>query len=135
MSALHPNPVVIDRLAERVAELLEPRLVQLLSERLEHRETESEPGHEPGLIGVADLARHLGRSPDWVRAHAEDLGVVRFGDGTGKPRLWFDIATVDERIRQMQGASSPIGTTPAPARRNGGHARTTTPLLEIRGQR
>ncbi len=134
MSAQRPNPAAIDALAQRVVEMLEPRLLEALA-RLEDPHAHDDRDHDPGLLGVTEIARRLGRSPDWVRGHAEELGVLRFGSGTGKPRLYFDPEAVAERMRAMQGAPVPIGTTPAPARRNGGHARTTAPLLEIRGQR
>src|SRR4051812_34634290 len=43
----------------------------------------------PELVPAGELGRRLGRSPAWVRANAERLGVVRLGDGP-RPRLMFD---------------------------------------------
>ncbi len=140
MSAQRPNPAAIDLIAQRVVEMLEPRLIEALGNVLPNqRPDDQHADQEVGLVGVAELARRLGRSPDWVRDHADELGVIRFGNGTGKPRLWFDPEAVAERMRQMQGG--PVdrvqpagrGDTPPLAKRNG--ARTTVPLLEIRGQR
>lgn len=137
MSAQRPNPAAVDLIAQRVVEMLEPRLIEALATAVAtggHGDQHAD--QEVGLVGVAELARRLGRSPDWVRDHADELAVIRFGNGTGKPRLWFDPEAVAERMRQMQGG--PVGRDQLPPRKltpnSGGHARTATPLLEIRGQ-
>ncbi len=132
MSAQRPNPAAVDLIAQRVVEMLEPRLL----EALEHLEdSRGHDDHDGRLVGPAEIARQLGRSPEWVRDHSEDLGVIRFGNG-GKPRLWFDPDVVRERLRErgMNGdtpqPSDPRVTEPARRRR---HTRTSAPLLEIKG--
>jgi hypothetical protein len=145
MSAQRPNPAAIDLIAQRVVEMLEPRLIEALSTAVDNQRhgvsgIPDNDDQDVGLVGVAELARRLGRSPDWVRDHADELGVIRFGNGTGKPRLWFHAEAVAERMRQMQGGTvdrgqpAVHGDTPPLAKRNGNGSRTTTPLLEIRGQ-
>ncbi len=44
------------------------------------------------LVDAAELARRFALTPEWVRHHKEELGVIRLGeDGEGKrPRLRFD---------------------------------------------
>lgn len=45
------------------------------------------------LVDASEIARRFGVSTDYVYRHAEELGVVRLGDGK-KPRLRFDPVTV-----------------------------------------
>lgn len=52
----------------------------------------------PDLIDVAEVARRFSLSPDYVYEHADDLGVVRLGNGP-KPRLRFPPAKVAEVLR------------------------------------
>lgn len=76
-SALTPRErLLVDALAERMAELLRP-----------------EPAHR--LVDAATLAGALGVDRSYVYAHAEELGAVRLGGGS-KPRLRFDL----ERARE-----------------------------------
>jgi hypothetical protein len=69
----------IDAIAERAAR----RVVQLLQP--------AGPGSHQ-LLNSKDLARALNVSPDYVYAHAADLGAMRLGDGP-KARLRFDLQT------------------------------------------
>lgn len=85
-----------------------------------------ENGHhdaEPDeLISAAEVARRLGRSPDWVYAHADELGAIRLGDGP-RPRLWFDPAEVKRRL-----AAPPTAPEPSKPRR----PRSSAKLLEVK---
>ena len=45
------------------------------------------------LLTAAQVARRFGVTRSWVYAHADELGVVRLGDGP-RPRLRFDPAIV-----------------------------------------
>ena len=61
------------------------------------------PSHEPdqaALLSPAELAKRLGRSPQWVREHSEQLGGIRDGDGP-KPRYWFDLGRARERLAAL----------------------------------
>lgn len=81
----------IERIAQRVAELLRDRL--------------PEPANPAGpvrLVDAATLARTLGVRRDWVYAHAKDLGAVRLGGPHGRLRF----------------ATSTRHSEPAPVRRN-----------------
>ena len=72
---LHPHDL------ERLADMLAPRIADALRAR---------PAAE--LVDAAELARRFALTPEWVRDHKEELGVIRLGeDGEGKrPRLRFD---------------------------------------------
>ncbi len=78
-------------LAEGLVEPVAQRVVELLREE----------GQATGRMSAADVAQLLGRSRDWVYAHAEELGAVRLGDGA-RPRLAFH----PERVRQFEDACS-----------------------------
>jgi hypothetical protein len=69
-----------------------------------------------GLVGVDAVASALGVSAGWVYEHAEELGVIRLGEGS-KARLRFDL----ERVRaQLHEKKSP---SPKPATRRRGRPR------------
>lgn len=58
-----------------------------------------------GLADAAEVARRLRVHENWVYAHAQDLGVIRLGEGE-KARLRFDL----ERVANTLGiASTPPG--------------------------
>lgn len=58
------------------------------------------------LLSAAQVARRLGVERSWVYEHADELGVVRLGEGP-RPRLRFDPAAVAERTlgRRRPGGS------------------------------
>ena len=72
------------------------------------------------LLTAAQVAARLGVQRTWVYAHANELGVVRLGDGP-RPRLRFDPAIV----ARLTNATTPRTTdtnllpirTPRPRRR------------------
>lgn len=68
----------VDAIAQRVLELVERDVGRL------------------GHVGTRGLAKRLGVSEDWVRAHASELGAVRLGDGA-RGVLRFDL----ERVRDV----------------------------------
>lgn len=74
---------------EAIAELAAHRVVQLLER----------PAPGPfQLLEPKQLAAALNVSLDYVYAHAEDLGVMRLGDGP-KARLRFDLQTARTAMR------------------------------------
>jgi hypothetical protein len=83
-----------DALADRLAERVADRLVDLLDGREHHR-----------LLTASEAAERLGRTPRWVRVHADELGVVRLTDGP-RPRLYFRAEEI-ERRRNGQMADPP----------------------------
>lgn len=101
MNSLTPDD--IEAIARRVAEVLADGL----------------PAR--GYVDTATVAAHLSLSPDWVRAHAADLGAIRVGDPHRGP-LRFDIARVrayiDERRIEPPAPRRPR-RRPGPARGSG----------------
>jgi hypothetical protein len=74
----------MDALAQELAERLSERVARRVAELL---------GNEPErLIDAAEAGRRLGYSPEWVRDHADELGVIR-GPGQ-RPRLRFNPALI-----------------------------------------
>lgn len=98
-AALTPRErLLVDALAERVAELLPP-----------------EPPR--GLVDAAALAGALGVDRSYVYAHAAELGAVRLGGGS-KPRLRFDLEAAREAMsryagKQSQGSNASAGAESA----------------------
>jgi hypothetical protein len=72
----------IEAIARRVAELVTPP-----SQR------------SSDLLTVSEVAEQLGVSRAWGYENADQLGVIRLGDGT-RPRLRFDPEAVRERLAQ-----------------------------------
>lgn len=124
MSAL-AEAEAVERLAARVAELLEPRLVEALEVRVSAR---ADTGQ---LVDAGTVAQALGLSRATIYAHAEELGAIRVGDGD-KPRLRFDL----ERARSAWRDSSREEPAPKPANRaSRRRPRSGAPLLPIRSRR
>ena len=73
-AAAELTPEAIERIAQRVAELL-------------HRHDRSA---HPGLVDAGALARQLGVTRSWVYEHARELGAIRIGSGP-RARLRFDL--------------------------------------------
>lgn len=97
---LHPDD--IEAIARRVVEQLQAEVATAGSGAAE-------------LLSPADVAKHIGRSAEWVREHADQLGVIRLGGGS-RPRLWFRPDVVDERMRELAQCSrftGPGATEPA----------------------
>ena len=70
---------------------------------------------QDGLLSAAQLATRLGVERSWVYDHAEELGVVRIGEGP-RPRLRFDPAVISERTvrrRRSGGSRTPAVTRAA----------------------
>lgn len=62
-------------------------------------------GGEP-LLTARQVASRFNVDRGWVYAHADELGVVRLGDGP-KPRLRFDPAIVAQRVAVAPGRVVP----------------------------
>lgn len=121
---LHPDDLaqIIERTARRVVEL--------------QREA-PESSADARLLSPAEVAIRTGRSVDWVREHADDLGVLRVGDGP-KPRLYFRAAAVDAHLSRLgecgrvTGPAQPASLA-SPRRKPSRQANPTDDLLPIRG--
>ncbi|CAN5794574.1 hypothetical protein BH24ACT25_BH24ACT25_04740 [soil metagenome] len=115
----------VDRLAEKVAELLEPRLIEALEARL------SAEVDAPRLVDAHKVADALGLTRATVYAMADELGAIRVGDGQ-KPRLRFDL----ERARSAWSARAEDAEVRTPPQRRPGQPRTRArgELLPVRGR-
>lgn len=109
----------LDRLAERLAD----RVLQHVDDKLGRLTTD--------LIDTSELAKRLGRSVEFVRDHADELGVVRIGDGP-KPRLFFRWPPPVTAPAPPAEPTRASVAKPAPARRRRRDAGSD--LLPIRGQ-
>ena len=58
-----------------------------------------------GMLTAAQVAARFNVDRSWVYTHAEELGVVRLGDGP-RPRLRFDPAIVSQRFIATRGRAS-----------------------------
>jgi hypothetical protein len=86
-----------DALAARLAERVAERIAAMLDERRPNR-----------LLTATEAAKCLGRTPKWVRVHADELGVVRLTDGP-RPRLYFRAEEIERRRNGPDGRSAAIG--------------------------
>jgi hypothetical protein len=110
MIALRLDPDDVHAIAERVAELLGRGALPAASER---------------WLSTAEVAAAFGRSPEWVRDHAPELG----GRKIGGPRApWrFPVSCLDAGVDRATTVPEP----PAPARRRRASGRSVA-LLPIR---
>lgn len=83
-------------------------------------------GPVDGLLTARQVAARFNVDRGWVYAHAQELGVIRIGDGP-RPRLRFDPAVVAQR-----GLARPAtaAVSPHPSQPRGG-----APLLPIKPSR
>src|SRR3954453_2618332 len=110
MIALRLDPDDVEAIAERVAELLGRVSSRVATER---------------WLSTAEVAAAFGRSPEWVRDHASELGGRKIG-GPGAP--WrFPAACFDAAVDQATTLPEPL----APARRRR-ESRRGVALLPIR---
>jgi hypothetical protein len=79
-----------------------------------------------GLLTARQVAARFNVDRSWVYAHAQELGVIRLGDGP-RPRLRFDPALVAQRVL----ARPATGAVPQHA----SQPRANSPLLPIRSTR
>jgi hypothetical protein len=89
-------------------------------------------GQVSGLVDAHSVAAELQVERDWVYAHANELGVVRLGDGP-KARLRFDLRHVRERIGEL--AATPEPLQPIRTRRRGQPAVPGVKLIQGRSSR
>jgi hypothetical protein len=110
----HTANDLVEAIAQRTAELVLERLTG---------------GQMPaGLVDARTVADALGCSAETVRDHADELGVVRLGDGP-RPRLRFDLATarVAWSARSGSGRSQPSD----PPMSSGRRPRKVPPNVEL----
>src|SRR3954468_24979584 len=109
MIALRLDPDDVEAIAERVAEILGRETPSTASDR---------------WLSTAEVAAAFGRSPEWVRDHASELG----GRKIGGPRApWRVPAT----CLGAAGRPPAVAEAPAPARRRRA-SRSAVALLPIR---
>src|SRR3954470_14400185 len=109
MIALRLDPDDVEAIPERVAEL---------------PDRERQPGATERWLSTAEVAAAFGRSPEWVRDHASELG----GRKIGGPRApWRFPATCLGAVDRL----SEVAEAPSPARRRRA-SRPAVALLPIR---
>ncbi|MEK6272456.1 MAG: hypothetical protein AABM42_07385 [Actinomycetota bacterium] len=82
----------MDALAEALAPLVVEQLARPVADRVVEFLRES--GEGPRMLSTREVAARVGRSPDWVYVHQQELGVVPLGKGP-RPRLGFRSEVVD----------------------------------------
>lgn len=83
---------------------------------VEHMREALRPQLWLGLADAAEVARRLRVHENWVYAHADELGVIRLGDGD-RARLRFDLGRVARAIGVAE--SERGGRGPGRPRRHG----------------
>jgi hypothetical protein len=106
-------------------------LVEAIAQRTVELLSETAPiGAKP--LTVAEVANLLGRSPDYVRAHRHELGVLP-ATGT-RPRLMFDPERVSQAMRASETLPpTSVGAEPKPHTRRLRRSSSAPSLLPIRG--
>jgi hypothetical protein len=121
------------RLAAEDLELL----ADLVAERVLERMGAAPATAAVVSIDAAEVASRYGVTAAWVREHADQLGVMRLGDGP-KPRLRFDPERVAAALAfchagsRSQESEAPA-KTPVRRRRRSRRSDTGVELLPIRG--
>jgi excisionase family DNA binding protein len=86
-------------------------------------------GTDADLIDVAEVARRLGVSRDYVYRHADELGAIRLAGGP-RSRVRFDPATVRKSLTgKRDEVRAPRRDIRNPVRR-----RSQVPLLPVKGE-
>jgi hypothetical protein len=83
-------------------------------------------GDADQLLTASEVATRFKVDRSWVYAHADELGVIRLGDGP-RPRLRFDPAVVARHL--LARPAGVVVTTPP------SQVRGVAPLLPIRSSR
>jgi hypothetical protein len=79
---------------------LDDASVEAIARRVHELLTEERPrGSGASVVDAVEVARRVGRTRSWVYANADRLGGLRLGDGP-RPRLMFDLAEVEARLRE-----------------------------------
>jgi hypothetical protein len=81
---------------------------------------------DDAVLTAAEVAIRFNVDRSWVYAHADELGVIRLGEGP-RPRLRFDPAIVAQRL-----VAAPGRTSPGPLSTDG---KGSVPLLPIKRPR
>lgn len=93
----------------------DPRSLHVLAREVARLLGRAEPDR---LLTAVEVAARFNVDRGWVYAHANELGVIRLGDGP-RPRLRFDAAVVAQRLLPsphlaVSTASQRAAATPAP---------------------
>jgi hypothetical protein len=81
-----------------------------------------------GLVDAGELAGLLGVARSWVYEHADELGVIRLGDGA-RPRLRFDADLARERFATCSESRGSAAPRPNAGGRSGAARVKSTPRL------
>ncbi len=110
----------VERVAQRVLELLAPRL--------------GGPPSAERLLTAAEVSARWGVERSWIYGHAAELGAIRLGSGR-RPRLRFRPEAIDRHLDTLTAAPGPPTPPPRPKRRIARPIPADpVELLPIRGQ-
>ena len=122
---------------ERLMLAQQQRILELherILERIGDKDRPDEPAAAGRLVTPAEMAERLGRSVPWVRARADELGVIRLGGGS-KPRLWFDPSRT-AALLEAAADGDPLPSPPPPrSKRRRRRSTESDELLPILGKR
>jgi hypothetical protein len=115
-----------------------PDLVDVIAERvaarvLERLQRDGQDVQRPALLDVTAVARLLGVSDDYVRAHRDELGVVRL---PGAPLRFDAVVVADLMVSRCCSEKPQKAGSPAPPDVSAGRRRrsgATPDLLPIKG--
>lgn len=132
----------LEAFADRLAAELAPRVAEKVAEIIEREQGAEEPlatavaNRTAGeMLTVAEVAERTGRSHDWVRQHATELGVERIGEGP-KPRLYFPPARIEALLSgERNGSGEPEPADPPRRRRQPPALSSEVELLPYEGRR
>jgi hypothetical protein len=103
---------------ENQMERLHPEDIEAMSNRVVDAVLLAAHEMPPPLITVAQTARMIAMSEDWVREHTAELGGFRMGDGPrGELRFDRDMVWQAVRARQVRQVPAPAARHHAPGRR------------------
>jgi hypothetical protein len=101
----------VEAIARRVAEIVHPEPVT-------------------DLVTVDQVCAHFGVKRSWVYAHADELGVVRLGDGP-RARLRFDLRRCSERFAERETSKPAADSSEARRRRRRRESIALPPGIEL----
>jgi len=115
------RPFGSDDQVDRLADLIADRVV----ERLRCGSVQGD------LVDASEIARRFSVSRDYVYEHADELGVIRLGNGS-RALLRFDPVTARERLTHLTVRDSE--TEPQRANRKSVRSGGSVDLLPIKGE-
>jgi predicted DNA-binding transcriptional regulator AlpA len=125
-----------DAQLERLADLLAPRIAELVSAEIRDAMSEGATPSSGRLLTAAQVAQFVGIGRDAVYRRAEEFGAVRIGAGS-KARLRFDAEKLTAALEACSTGRESVGAQrprrQGSGRRSGSKPGSAFPLLPVRG--